>query len=273
MVTTCSAATPGAAAPDESSHPLPVVLYSGGWQKVGEGLELCEYYQVGYNWKPLLVLRIDPACCEVELHSASLEGHKALTPLQWARRHHLAAVINASMYLPDGMTSTAYMRSGDKVANGRIAEKYGAFFAASPRKKGLPSACLLDREADDWKKLLGEYDQVVQNFRLIGPAHSPHWPENGPHHSVAAVGMDASGFLYFLHYEPPVSIHGFVHILRESSGLELTHAMYVEGGAQAVLGLWTAERTLYRQGRHVIPFLTGEPLLPNILGVRLKSQP
>ncbi|MEI3478052.1 MAG: hypothetical protein V8Q84_01855 [Bilophila sp.] len=57
---------------------------------------------------------------------------------EWARRKDLVAAINASMYLPDGVTSTGYLRAGDVINNGRIASLFGAFFVAGPDAGDLP---------------------------------------------------------------------------------------------------------------------------------------
>lgn len=244
-------------------------LQGGSWRELASGFSLREYSRVSGGSAELVVLKMNPANCEIVLCSASLDGESPHTPMQWASEHNLIAVINAGMYLPDGLTSTAYLRSGDKTNNGRIAEKYGSFFVSSPRRSGLPAAALLDRDADDWKDLLPQYDFVVQNFRLIGPDGAQHWPENGPRHSIAAVGMNEQGEIFFLHCETPVNVHEFVRMLREESGLNLTRAMYVEGGAQAVLGVWTPSEKLYRVGRHPANFLFGGPVLPNVLGVRM----
>ena len=247
-------------------------LRGGDWRELASGAFVREYTRQNGGKVEFVALRMDPQRCEIVLCRAALDGGGPRTPEQWAREYHLGAVINAGMYLPDDLTSTAYMRSGDKVNNGRIAEKYGSFFVASPRQPSLPNAALLDKDVDDWKFLLPQYEVAVQNFRLIGPEGVQRWPENGPRHSIAAVGMNAKGEIFFLHYETPISVYEFVRILREESGLNLTRAMYVEGGAQAVLGLWTPTKKIYRMGRHPANFLLGGPILPNVLGVRLRQK-
>lgn len=269
-----------ALAPDSQNMPtdemvLPgtdTPLQGGAWRELVSGIFVREYARQNGGKVEFVALRMDPQRCEIVLCSAAFDGGEPRTPEGWAREYSLSAVINAGMYLPDGLTSTAYMRSGDKVNNGRIAEKYGSFFVASPRSPSLPNAALLDKDVDDWKRLLPQYEIAVQNFRLIGPEGAQRWPENGPRHSIAAVGMNAKGEIFFLHCETPVSVYEFVRILREESGLNLTRAMYVEGGAQAVLGLWTPTEKMYRMGRHPANFLLGGPSLPNILGVRLPQK-
>ena len=255
---------------EEMALPGPDAPLKGGdWRELAPGLRVREYVRGEAERVEFVALRMDPQRCEIVLCSAAFDGKAPRTPEQWAGEYGLNAVINAGMYLPDGLTSTAYMRSGEKTNNGRIAEKYGSFFVSSPRQPSLPDAALLDKDADDWKALLPQYDVAVQNFRLLGPGGVQRWPENGPRHSIAAVGMNGQGEIFFLHCETPVSVHEFVRILREESGLGLTRAMYVEGGAQAVLGVWTPTEKIYRKGRHPANFLLGGPVLPNVLGVRL----
>lgn len=79
------------------------------------------------------------------------------------------------MYLPDGVTSTGYLRTGETVNNGRVVSKFGAFFVAGPDSPDLPGADLLDRSTDDWENLLPHYTMVVQNYRMISSDRRLLW--------------------------------------------------------------------------------------------------
>ena len=101
----------------------------------------------------MVFLRIDPLYFNFTVETASSE--KQSLPLEaWATRKGLIAATNASMYLPDGVTSTGYLRTGETVNNGRVVSKFGAFFVAGPDSPDFPGADLLDRSTDDWENLL-----------------------------------------------------------------------------------------------------------------------
>ena len=45
------------------------------------------------------------------------------------------AAINASMYLPDGVTSTGYMRQDDYINNKRLVRRFGASSWPAPGRR------------------------------------------------------------------------------------------------------------------------------------------
>lgn len=266
----------GDALPPRKS-PAPANDGSGGstppsWEVLAPGLELATLENPADPGVRIAALRIDPERYDFSLHNVLWDGEPARPLEAWAENLDLTAAINAGMYLPDGRTGTGYMRRGEARNNRRIADNYGSFFVAGPRVAGLPGAAVLDRSVDDWETLLPQYEIVVQNFRLLGPDGAQLWPENGPMHAVAAVGMDRAGRILFLHCRSAVTVHGFVRVLLASPGLELIAAMYVEGGSQAAMlvrlpgfrQLWT--------GHHPADLFFGQvgriAPLPHILGVR-----
>lgn len=190
----------------------------------------------GYARRMLLhILRMDPDHFDFHLFSAKWEDGRARTMREWSEAKDLAAAINACMYQTDGLTSTGYLRKGEKHSNGRIVKRYGAFFVSGPRQSGLPRAAVLDRTSDDWQALLPLYENVVQNFRLMGRNGEQLWPENGPRHAVAAVAEDRTGRILFMLCSEPVSVHDFVDALNAYPELDLKAAMYAEGGSDASL--------------------------------------
>ena len=108
------------------------------WQPLEKGLELGLFpARFGDSDFEVVVLRIDPAEFVFSVYTVSQSG-RSLSLGEWASRHGLVAVINASMYLPDGVTSTGYLRAGETINNGRIVSKFGAFFVAEPMESDLP---------------------------------------------------------------------------------------------------------------------------------------
>ena len=226
----------------------------------------------------LVILRVDPETVTLDLLMSSELGIEPLTPEAWAESYDLLAVINASMYLGNANTSTGYMRHGDFVNNGNIAGRFGAFFvsglkdAAGAGAGPHPPAAILDREADDWQDLLPLYDAVAQNFRIIDGNGKLLWGSGDKRHSIAALGEDEAGYIYFIHTPGMISVPELVRLL---SGLpiKLTRLMYVEGGRPAALHIRTPKLTRTWRGRYA-EFLqddSGTVPLPNVIVVRAKN--
>jgi hypothetical protein len=174
------------------------------------------------------------------------------------------------MFLPDGLTSTGYMRSGNYENNPRIVEKFGAFFLADRKNPGLPSAQLVDRTVDDWQSLLPQYGLVIQNYRLISAAGRVLWAPGGPEHSVAAIGADHSGRILFLLASDPILGDYFGQILLDLN-LDLRMAMYVEGGNHAGLLARLGEVSTVWLGRRSSDYLISGTIarrIPNVIGVK-----
>ena len=251
-------------------------LGASPWLAVEPGLCLARLYSASPP-ATIVALRVEPNHFRFSLHMASHEGKRPKALVQWAEEQDLAAAINASMYLPDARTSTGYMRGAGHVNNTRVGGRLGAFFVAEPLDPALPAARLLERDSEpDVRATLERYQIVVQNFRLIGTGKRIFWPQGGAATSIAAVGQDKAGRILFLHCREPITPHDFARLLLDAP-LDITTAMYVEGGVEA--GMLLRERgpqarTYVWTGRRKVPFLSDgdtPALLPNVLGIRRRE--
>jgi len=253
-------------------------LYAGEWRPLAPGLELREFLvpdqagDLAGQQGDMAVLRIDPARYSLSLGTALNTGE--LRSMQdWSIQMGFTAVINAGMFRSDDrLRSTGYMRDANVVVNSFINPGYGAFLAFRPRTASLPYLRWVDRKTDpDWQTVLEQYDGVIQNYRLISRDRENLWEPGESRHSTAAVAMDKDGKLLFIHCRPRVSMHEFAQALIDLP-LDLTGAMYVEGGADAAMfvdtgdfvGRWVGEyQSDFFQGsnRHFWP-------APNVLGIR-----
>lgn len=247
------------------------------WAQLDEGIESAKFSLVDAAGESvpgtLQVLRFDPEKVDFELLMASEKQVPAMSLRKWAETYGLVAATNASMYLPDGMTSTGYMRNGAYANNGRIVKNFSAFFVANPKTQGLPRAAVLDRTVDtNWEELLPQYDIVVQNYRLMNAEGKPLWDETAPPYSIAAVAQDKQGRILFLHVAQPLTAYAFAEALA-ALPLELSRLMYVEGGSQAAMLVNTAELSGVWQGRYG-QFIEGgnSSPLPNVLGVKNRAK-
>lgn len=243
------------------------------WLNLEPGLEFCEFF-LNDGESILTVLRIDPEKYDFVLASASDDGRSPRSLDQWANEYDLTAAINASMYREDRLTSTGYMRNGKQVNNPRIAERFGAFLVAGPKREGLPKAMILDKDREDWRELLDAYEMAVQNYRMINSQRRILWSPGGPLYSISAIAEDGSGRLLFLHSHTPVEAYSFAQQLLHLP-LDVRTVMYVEGGGQA--GLVVRAKQLKREfaGFHAPSLLiTGDvkALLPNVIGIVPKKK-
>jgi len=257
--------------------PMPALGEDSVWRTLEPGVELAVFTPVPRDFQPIAVVaaRFDPEHTEFVLLNASRSG-TAASLTGWTDKEQLIAAINASMYLPDAVTSTGYMRSGDHLNNPRIVTKFGAFFVAGPRPgaEHLPRAGILDRDVDPWEERLPHYETVIQNYRLINASGRMLWTPGGPSYAAAAVGEDRAGRIVFLHCREPMTGAEFGDLLL-TLPLDLRVVMYVEGGSQACLLLRAGDVDTVWMGRHAAGFLAlgnKSAPLPNVIGVKRRTQ-
>lgn len=242
------------------------------WRELEHGLLFGEF-QLTEGDARLTVLRIDPAFFTFTLCARSKDGGPSRALNQWGEQYDLVAAINASMYLPDGSTSTGYMRQGAHVNNGRVVQRFGAFFVAGPDEPSLPQAAILDRDGPAWRQQMDHYSLVIQNYRMINADRRILWAPGGPHYSISAVAQDGDGQILFMHCRQPVEAYSFAQQVLHLP-LNVRTVMYVEGGGQA--GLLVRSPSLTRELVGISPsglLVTGDlrAVLPNVLGARRKT--
>ena len=134
------------------------------------------------------ILKFSPQNFDFSVYSALWEGGKAKTLTEWSVDKNLVAAINASMFLPDGITSNGYLRKNSSLNNKRKGTRLGGFFVADPKKNmqnsdgkseiNLPRAAIIynndphllrftSDESLDLAAILDKYNVVVQNFKLL----------------------------------------------------------------------------------------------------------
>jgi uncharacterized protein YigE (DUF2233 family) len=219
----------------------------------------------------IVVLRISPERFSLRLLLASENGGQGRTMQQWVRQNGLVAAINAGMYWEDERTSAGYLKNFDHVNNQTIHPEFGAFLVFNPKPGVSPQVRIVDKVNNpDWRGQIERYHSVVQNYRMIGSDRSNAWEQSSQSHSIASVGMDASGNVLFIFCQPQKSIHNFNEILLDLP-IDLQSCMFVEGGP--VAGLYVdAGKT--EQGWHGVSestFWSERPgsmvEVPNVIGV------
>ncbi|GAB6113016.1 phosphodiester glycosidase family protein [Desulfomicrobium salsuginis] len=253
-------------------------LYAEEWRLLAPGLELREFLvpdQVGDlagQQGGMAVLRIDPDRYDLAL-GAALSTGQMRSMQDWARLSGFVAAINAGMFRSDDrLRSTGYMRDAGVLVSDFLHPGYGAFLAFQPREASLPRVRWVDRKLDpDWEAVLTAYDGIIQNYRLISRERENLWAQNDQRHSAAAIGMDASNRVLFIHCRPQVTLHEFAQALLDLP-LDLIGAMYVEGGADAAMYVDVDGYVGRFVGEYQSDFFQGSNRnfwpAPNVLGIR-----
>ncbi len=251
-------------------------------KKTQENSSIAKQYKIHF-------LQIDPKYFEISLYGAFLEEDKKNHTLEdWTMRHKLLASINASMYWPDNLTSTGYMKKGSAINNGRIMERMGALFLSKPYNSTLASMQIVETTAHDFESILPNYAIAVQNFRILGNFNPQTnqaeilWEQSLKKSSISALAEDIKGNFYFIYSEIPLSVYDFAHYLINIpleiknqneliSEIFFQSLLYLEGGSDAGLYINTSSSQKQIITSEHSSFFYSKPLLPNILGIRHKG--
>jgi hypothetical protein len=222
------------------------------------------------------ILRIDPDRFDLRLLNASATKEKRpLTAREWCERNRCIAAINASMFQADSLTSVSLMRTGEHVNNPRLSKDRTilAFDRVSPE---VPPVAMIDRDCDDLNEWSTKYRTLVQSIRMLSCAGKNVWTPQPKRWSTAAIGMDKRGRVLFIHVRSLFATHDLVNALTELP-LDLSRAMYVEGGPEAQLYIEAGGRRVEFIGSHEITFHDDDASdhawpVPNVVAVMRKER-
>ena len=207
------------------------------WQNLQEGLELGIFFSprlsdVGDS--TISVLRIDPERYEFKLlNTTSSDQGRTLSVKKWCHRDGLVAAINASMYQTDHRTSVSLMRTESHTNNPRLSKDM-TILAFDRQSHEVPLVKIIDRQCEDFKTWKNKYRTFVQSIRMISCKGKNVWKQQPKKWSTAAIGIDKKGNVLFIHARSPYSTHDLINIL-QMLPLDISRAMYVEGGPEAQL--------------------------------------
>lgn len=246
----------------------------GPWRAWRPGLEEARFALESAGPAPrpeLVVLRIDPARFAFRLLCAGEHGGRARTARAWSAEFGLTAVINASMYQKDGLTSVGLLSKAGYVNNPRRARGHNALLALDPRAPGLAPVRLFDLTQTPLAKIRARYATLIQNYRLFTPAGQNLWRRWDQSWSSALVGQDHQGRVLFMICRKVYPLPLLVQRLLELP-LGLRAAMYVEGGPEATLYAKDGARELSVVGSFgskadATQANTAQWALPNVIGV------
>ena len=251
------------------------------WQTLAPGMEIIRVHtrkQSAFGDSKITVLRIDPSRWELDvigiLQTGETAGH---TAREWCKTHKYTAAINAGMFGSDNKTHLGYLRSHDRVFNGRV-NSYQSVLAFEPREgRKVPGFRIfdLDDPQSNLQAILADYASAVQNLRLIKRPGVNQWGKQTREWSEAAVGEDAEGHVLFIYSRSPFSMHDLNQELL-SAGIGVVAAQHMEGGPEAQLYVHAGETEVEMFGSYETSFKENDQNVmawpvPNVIVVRPRA--
>ena len=258
-----------------------VLLAATAMHEIAPGLDYGELpapVKSAYGDSLIRVVRVDPTKLQLKLFSASAEADKKpMTAHQWATAKGLVAVLNASMYQKDYLSSIALLKTRQHTNNGKAssAKTYLVLGALSGR---VPPAQLLDADCDAIKTTLPRYDAVVQDIRMLSCKGKTVWTQQpGKSWSIAAIGQDHDGRILLIHSRSPFTVHDFVEHIK-ALALNVERLMYADGGLPAEIYVNAGGTEIdvvggYNEANGDTAGNAVATKLPNVLGVVAPAKP
>ena len=249
-----------------------------GWQRLDRGLELGTFLspqpaEVGDSL--VRALRINPKYYRLRLLNASaIKDGVPLTPKQWCRQNGLIAAINPSMFQTDYKTSVSLMRTQTHTNNSRLSKDM-TILAFDRQSSDVPHAKIIDRQCEDfqfWKK---KYRTLVQSIRMVSCKGKNVWKQQQQKWSMTAIALDGQANILFIHVRSWYSTHDLINILKKLP-LNISNAMYTEGGPQAQLYINTGKKEFEFVGSYETSLPQSNEAaiswpLPNVIGISART--
>jgi hypothetical protein len=255
-----------AAAPPSRCATKPVQLGPG---LVAEQVELAVTPAAG---PPCIdLMRADLASYRMRVLTAAREGRSQPAPT-WRETFRLVAVTNAGMFHSDGTPVALIIEDG--VAVTKDNKQYMGYLAFDPIAAGDAPIVFTGRGCTDFSlaDLRKRYRSIVQSPRLLGCAGEALPWQDKKQYSAAAIGLDRTGRVVFIHARAGVTMS---ELSRALAGLDLTAALFLEGGPEASLDVQGATGSLSRVGSYETNFVENDTnqsfwWLPNVIALEAR---
>jgi hypothetical protein len=209
------------------------------------------------------IARVDLSRASARLLVAARDGGARTLPA-WRDDRHLVAAINAGMFHADGSPVGAMVVDGDAVAGDNA--KMSGYFAFDPRDPADPPAVIAGRDCKgfDLAALRARYRSMFQSYRLLGCDGAALPWKDPKHFSAVALGLDRHGRAVLVHTRAALTM---TELARELAALDLTGALFLEGGPEATLVAGSRVRIgSYETGFHEDDDNTEAWQLPLVVG-------
>jgi len=270
-------------------HILAVLIFTGLsasaedksiiWDMIEDGLY---YSRIDYNQSEskldssLHVLKIDPGKWDFMLATASeMNTGRNLTVKEWCKRYGFTAGINAGMYDIDYSRHIGLLQNFDHRNNPSVHSKYQSAAAFNPKSAGAALFRIFDLDVTAAEDVIGDYNTIVQNLRLIKKPGQNRWQQQDKKWSEAALAEDKNGNALFILCNFPLSMHDFNEMIL-ACPLDIAAAQHLEGGVEAQLyfshGDWEIDvNGGFDSGMIVSSGAGFKKPVPNIIGIKKKQ--
>jgi hypothetical protein len=180
------------------------------------------------------------------------------------------AAINPSMYQTDYKTSVSLMRTKVHTNNPRLSKDM-TILAFDRRSASVPQIKMIDRQCEDFQSWKQKYGTLIQSIRMISCTGENVWKPQARRWSTSAIGVDEQDKVLFIHVRALYSTHDLINILKKLP-LNISRAMYTEGGPQAQLYINSGNKELELTGSYETNSNESNEgsiswPLPNVLGI------
>jgi hypothetical protein len=177
------------------------------------------------------------------------------------------------MYQADYITSVSFMRTRGHVNNSHLSKDM-SILAFDRLTEDVAPVMIIDRQCDDFQRLKTKYGTFVQSIRMISCRGKNVWQPQPKFYSTAAIALDHDGRLLLIHVGSLYSTHDLVNIL-QSLPLNISRAMYAEGGPQAQMHVRYGSKVYNFAGGYEMNFVEGDGAalyrpVPNVIGIAPK---
>jgi uncharacterized protein YigE (DUF2233 family) len=263
-------------------HPLHAAAIE--WREIQPGLSLAEIYDPVYSriGSPnTLVLRIDTTKYRFEAFQfAALSLESPLSVEEWAEKTGAPVVFNAGQYYENYKHMGLLIKNGSNLGTKLIAQWKG-LLVENPSQGNPAPVSLLDLEFDQADTSGTTYSFAVQSLMLFDRAGSKRIRKSDWVANRTIVAMDWGHTLYVFCTEGGYTLWELAEFIRDL-GLELKHAMTLDGGCQSQLAINTPSLThafygkwAFQGGISLIPMPGFKMKLPAVIAVfpRTKAEP
>jgi hypothetical protein len=130
---------------------------------------------------------------------------------------------------------------------------------------------MIDRQCENFQLWKQKYGSLVQSIRMISCTGKNVWKPQRRRWSTSAVGIDKQDNVLFIHVRALYSTYDLINILKKLP-LNISRAMYTEGGPQAQLYMNTGNQELELTGSYETRSNDANQdsiswPLPNVLGI------
>lgn len=250
------------------------------WKELLYGLYYSEVkspYHSKISDNIVTLIKANPQFLDVDVYSNTSFDSIKRTAMTWSEDFDLNVVVNAGMYnLNNTSLAEGYLKSQNKINNGKIKESFKMFAFFKPTNNHLKPFDLIDAENESVQNFINKYESGFQSIRMIDcNSNQVIWkPKRIIYSSMCVLANDIENNLIIAFTRSPMSANQMSALLLHLP-LNIRSAMYLEGGPEACLYIKTPDTIISKNGSYVsLTFPTDTNTkywnLPNVIGIKKK---